>query len=36
VKRMGRKIKPWGTPQDEGNMKDEEEQEVTDKDLLER
>jgi len=25
----------WGTPQDEGNMKEEEEPEVTEKDLLE-
>jgi len=38
VKRMGPKIEPWGTPQDEGNLKEEEEEEseVTEKDLLER
>jgi len=33
---MGPKTEPWGTPQDKGNMKKEEEQEVTKKDLLER
>jgi len=26
---MGPKTEPWGTPQDEGNMKEEEEPEVT-------
>jgi len=36
VKIMGRKTKHWGTPQDEGNTKEEEEPEVTEKDLLER
>jgi len=25
VKRMGPKTEPWGTPKDEGNMKEEEE-----------
>jgi len=33
---MGPKTEPWGAPQDEGNMKEEEEPEVTKKDLLER
>jgi len=33
---MGPKTEPWGTPQDEGNMKEEEEPEVTEKDLLEK
>jgi len=33
---MGPKTEPWGTPQDEGNMKYEEQTEVTEKDLLER
>jgi len=33
---MGPKTEPWGTPQDEINMKEEEEPEVTEKDLLER
>jgi len=28
---MGTKTKPWGTPQDEGNMIEEEEPEVTEK-----
>jgi len=32
---MGPKIEPWGTPQDEGYMKDEE-PEVTEKDVFER
>jgi len=32
---MGPKSELWGTPQDEGNMKEEEEPEVTEKDLLE-
>jgi len=32
---MGPKTEPWGTPQNEGNMK-EAELEVTEKDLLER
>jgi len=36
MKRMGPKTEPWGTPQDEGKMKEEEEPEVTEKDLLER
>jgi len=36
VKRMGPKTEPWGTPPDEGNMKEEEEPELTEKDLLER
>jgi len=31
---MGPKTEPWGTPQEEGNMKVEEEPEVTEKDLL--
>jgi len=30
------KTEPRGTPQDEGNMKEEDEPEVTEKDLLER
>jgi len=34
--RMGPKTEPWGTPQDEGNIKEEEELEVTEKALLER
>jgi len=33
---MGSKTEPWGTPQYEGNMKEEEEPEVTEKGLLER
>jgi len=33
---MGPKTEPWRTPQDEGNMKEEEEPEGTEKDLLER
>jgi len=33
---MGPKTVPWGKPQDEGNMKEEEEPEVTEKDLLKR
>jgi len=40
VKRMGPKTGPWGTPQDEVNMKEEEEEEeepeVAEKDMLER
>jgi len=32
---MGQKTEPWGTPQNEGNMKEEEEPKVTEKDLLE-
>jgi len=36
VKRMEPKTEPYGTPQDEGNMKEEEKLEVTEKDLLER
>jgi len=33
VKRIGRTTDTWGTPQDEGNMKEVEEPEVTEKDL---
>jgi len=33
---MGPKTEPWGTSQGEGNMQEEEEPEVTEKDLLER
>jgi len=33
---MGPTTEPWGTPQDEGSMKEEEEPGVTEKDLLER
>jgi len=33
---MGPKKEPWRTPHDEGNMKREEQPEVTVKDLLER
>jgi len=33
---MGPKTEPLGTPQGESNMKEEEESEVTEKDLLER
>jgi len=33
---MEPKTEPWGTPQDKGNMKDEEEPEVTEKDQLKR
>jgi len=30
---MGSNTEPWGTQQDEGNMKEEKEPEVTEKDL---
>jgi len=33
---MGPETDPWGTPQDESTMKEEEEPEMTEKDLLER
>jgi len=33
---MGPKTEPWGTPQDESIMKEEEELELTEKDLLKR
>jgi len=33
---MGRKTEPWEHHKDEGYMKEEEEPEVTEKDLLER
>jgi len=33
---MGPKTELWGTPQDKGNVKEEKELEVTEKDLLER
>jgi len=36
MKRMGPKTKPGGTSQYEGNMKEKEEPEVIEKDLLER
>jgi len=36
MKRMGLKTEPWETLQYEGNMKEEEEPEATEKDLLER
>jgi len=34
VKRIGPMTEPWGTPRDDGNMKEEEEPELTEKDLL--
>jgi len=33
---MGPKTEPWRTPHNVGNMKEEEEPEMTEKDLLER
>jgi len=36
MKWTGHRTEPWGTPQDEGTLKEEEEPEVTETDLLQR